>query len=204
MTSAILVLGNDMLILTLFFTMLASIILGMGLPSIPTYIITSSMAAPALVQFGVEPFVSHMFVFYFGIFANLTPPVALAAFAGAGLAGGDPNKTGFISLKLAGAGILVPYIFVYAPELLMQTGSFGDIAWVTFTTVLGILALGVALEGYLLTEVNIFFRVITGAAALTLVIPNVLTDVIGLSLIAILIITQITLLKRSKHSLASS
>jgi TRAP transporter 4TM/12TM fusion protein len=199
MTSAILILGNDMLILTLFFTMLASIILGMGLPSIPTYIITSSMAAPALVQFGVEPFVSHMFVFYFGILANLTPPVALAAFAGAGLAGGDPNKTGFISLKLAGAGILVPYIFVYAPELLMQTGSFVDIAWVTFTTTIGILALGVALEGFLLTEVNMFFRVITGAAALTLVIPNVLTDVIGLSLIAILIITQVTLLKRNKH-----
>jgi TRAP-type uncharacterized transport system fused permease subunit len=171
----------------------------MGLPSIPTYIITSSMAAPALVQFGVEPFVSHMFVFYFGILANLTPPVALAAFAGAGLAGGDPNKTGFISLKLAGAGILVPYIFVYAPELLMQTGSFVDIAWVTFTTTIGIVALGVALEGFLLTEVNMFFRVITGAAALTLVIPNVLTDVIGLSLIAILIITQVTLLKRNKH-----
>src|SRR5699024_9559414 len=108
MTTAILVLGNDMLFLTLFFTMLASIILGMGLPSIPTYIITSSMAAPALVQYGVEPFVSHMFVFYFGILANLTPPVALAAFAGAGISGGEPNRTGFISLKLAAAGILVP------------------------------------------------------------------------------------------------
>ena len=149
MTSAILILGQDTLILTLFFTMLASIILGMGLPSIPTYIITSSMAAPALMQFGIEPFVSHMFVFYFGIFANLTPPVALAAFAGAGIAGGDPNKTGFISLKLAGAGILVPYVFVYAPALLMQNAGWGEIAWVSITTLIGILALGIAFEGYL-------------------------------------------------------
>ncbi len=96
MTNAILVLGAGSLLFTLFFTMIASIILGMGLPSIPTYIITSSMAAPALLEFGIEPFVSHMFVFYFGILANLTPPVALAAFAGAGIAGGNPNKTGFI------------------------------------------------------------------------------------------------------------
>ena len=101
MTSAILILGQDTLILTLFFTMLASIILGMGLPSIPTYIITSSMAAPALMQFGIEPFVSHMFVFYFGIFANLTPPVALAAFAGAGMAGGDPNQDRFYFLEVS-------------------------------------------------------------------------------------------------------
>src|SRR5699024_10996144 len=98
MTSAILVLGSDVQLCTLFFMMFASIILGIGLPSIPTYIITSSMAPPALVQYGVEPFVSHMFVFYFGILANLTPPVALAAFAGAGISGGEPNRTGFISL----------------------------------------------------------------------------------------------------------
>src|SRR5690625_2671210 len=190
MTTAILVLGNDMLFLTLFFTMLASIILGMGLPSIPTYIITSSMAAPALVQFGVEPFVSHMFVFYFGILANLTPPVALAAFAGAGIAGGDPNKTGFTSLKLAGAGILVPYVFVYAPALLLQNAGLGEIAWVTITTLIGIIALSIAFEGYLFTEMYWGFRIIAGISALSLVIPNVMTDVIGLGLFAVLIIIQ--------------
>ena len=152
MTSAILILRTMIhLFLTLFFTMIASIILGMGLPSIPTYIITSSMAAPALMQFGIDPFISHMFVFYFGIFANLTPPVALAAFAGAGIAGGDPNRTGFISLKLAGAGILVPYVFVYAPALLMQNASAGEIAWISITTAIGILALGIAFEGYYFT-----------------------------------------------------
>ena len=197
MTSAILILGQDTLILTLFFTMLASIILGMGLPSIPTYIITSSMAAPALMQFGIDPFVSHMFVFYFGIFANLTPPVALAAFAGAGIAGGDPNKTGFISLKLAGAGILVPYVFVYAPALLLQDAGLAEIAWVTLTTLIGIIALGIAFEGYLFTEMFWGFRIIAGIGALSLVIPNVMTDVIGLGLFALLIVVQSIRKKRS-------
>ncbi|MEW9500251.1 TRAP transporter permease [Jeotgalibacillus marinus] len=197
MTSAILILGNDMLILTLFFTMIASIILGMGLPSIPTYIITSTMAAPALMHFGIEPFVSHMFVFYFGIFANLTPPVALAAFAGAGIAGGEPNRTGFISLKLAAAGILVPYVFVYAPALLMQNASVGEIAWVMITTTLGILALGVAFEGYFLTDVNVLFRLIAGVSALTLIIPNVVTDAIGLTLVIGLVIVQVLHWKRN-------
>src|SRR5699024_3925217 len=107
-------------------------------------IITSSMAAPALLEFGIEPFVSHMFVFYFGILANLTPPVALAAFAGAGIAGGNPNKTGFISLKLASAGIIVPYIFVYSPELLMQNTHIMDVLWILFTAILGVISLGIA------------------------------------------------------------
>lgn len=197
MTSAILVLGNDMLILTLFFTMLASIILGMGLPSIPTYIITSSMAAPALTQFGVEPFVSHMFVFYFGILANLTPPVALAAFAGAGISGGEPNKTGFISLKLAAAGVLVPYVFVYSPELLMQNASVGEIIWIAITAAIGIITLGAALEGFLLAKINIVFRFVAAASAVTLVIPGAVSDMIGLCLFAALIIYQLALRRRN-------
>ncbi|MBU5465318.1 TRAP transporter permease [Virgibacillus sp. MSJ-26] len=191
MTSAILFLGNDVLLFTLFFTMIASIILGMGLPSIPTYIITSSMAAPALVQFGVEPFVSHMFVFYFGILANLTPPVALAAFAGAGISGGEPNRTGFISLKLAVAGILVPYIFVYSPELLMQGTNVANIIWITITAAIGIIALGAAIEGYLIEHINLIVRLFAAAGAITLVIPGVWTDLIGFSLLMIVIITQL-------------
>lgn len=202
MTTAILVLGQDTLILTLFFTMLASIILGMGLPSIPTYIITSSMAAPALVQFGIEPFVSHMFVFYFGILANLTPPVALAAFAGAGIAGGDPNRTGFISLKLAAAGILVPYIFVYSPELLMQNATAGSIIWVTITAIVGIVALGGGLEGYLITNLNWLFRIILISSALALVISSVWTDIIGSGFLIIVIIMQY--FKRKQKTLSTT
>ena len=99
--------------------MIASIILGMGLPSIPAYIITATMVAPTLAEFGVPILVAHMYVFYFGIFANITPPVALASFAGAGLAGGDPMRTGFISVRLSLAGFIVPYIFVYQPAMLL-------------------------------------------------------------------------------------
>src|SRR5699024_7408560 len=97
------------LFLTLFFTMIASMVLGMGLPSIPAYIITATMAAPALAEFGIPVLLAHMFVFYFGIFANVTPPVALAAFAGAGISGGDPMRTGFQALKLSIAGFLIPF-----------------------------------------------------------------------------------------------
>ncbi|HLR80953.1 MAG TPA: TRAP transporter permease [Bacillota bacterium] len=197
MTSAILILGNDMLFLTLFFTMVASLILGMGLPSIPTYIITSSMAAPALMQFGIEPFVSHMFVFYFGILANLTPPIALAAFAGAGISGGDPNRTGFISLKLAAAGILVPYVFAYSPELLMQNATAGEIVWAALTATIGVIALGIALEGYLLTSLHPLLRVVALAGAVTLVVPSLLTDAIGFSLLLILLIAQFVQRKRT-------
>jgi TRAP transporter 4TM/12TM fusion protein len=198
MTNAILLLGNDSLLLTLFFTMIASIILGMGLPSIPTYIITSSMAAPALLQFGIEPFISHMFVFYFGILANLTPPVALAAFAGAGISGGDPNKTGFISIKLAAAGILVPYIFVYSPELLMQSGEAIEIIWAAITAAIGVISLGAALEGFLLKPMTIIERVLALGAALTLIIPGILTDVIGLGALMIIAILQIFYSKNRK------
>lgn len=199
MTSAILILGNDILLLTLFFTMLASIILGMGLPSIPTYIITSSMAAPALVQFGIEPFVSHMFVFYFGILANLTPPVALAAFAGAGISGGEPNKTGFTSLKVAAAGILVPYVFVYSPELLMQgTGAWGAVL-VAVTAAVGVIALGIGFEGYLLEKMNWAFRVLSFSSAIVLVIPGLVSDLIGFSLLAVVVVFQILKRRRKKN-----
>ena len=161
MTSSIMSIGAGSLFLTLFFTMIASMILGMGLPSIPAYIITATMAAPALANFDIPTLVAHMFVFYFGLFANITPPVALAAFAGAGIAGGDPMRTGFQALKLSLAGFIVPFLFVYNPAMLMidtanvavNAREFAFPAWTTivsivFTSVVGILALGAAVEGY--------------------------------------------------------
>jgi TRAP transporter 4TM/12TM fusion protein len=191
MTNAILVLGSGSLFLTLIFTMFASIILGMGLPSIPTYIITSTMAAPALASFGIDPFVSHMFVFYFGILANLTPPVALAAFAGAGVAGGDPNKTGFISLKLAAAGVIVPYLFVYSPEMLMQNdATVMQVLTIAVTATIGVIALAASLEGFFLTKINPILRIVTAIGAFSLMIPGIVTDLIGLGVLVVLGITQ--------------
>jgi TRAP transporter 4TM/12TM fusion protein len=204
MTNAILVLGQGSLFLTLFYAMIASIILGMGLPSIPTYIITSSMTAPALMEFGVEPFVSHMFVFYFGILANLTPPVALAAFAGAGIAGGNPNKTGFLALKLASAGVLVPYIFVYSPELLLLKGTPISIGWATITALVGVVSLGITLEGYLTRPLSILWRVLAFIAAITLIIPGLITDTIGLSILLLLLLRSYLDRKKTDHSIANN
>ena len=191
MTNAILILGGGSMFLTLVFTMIASIVLGMGLPSIPTYIITSSMAAPALASFGVDPFVSHMFVFYFGILANLTPPVALAAFAGAGIAGGDPTRTGFISLRLAAAGVIVPYIFVYSPEMLMQNdATVGQIITIAITATIGVVSLAAAFEGFMLTRLHPIMRIVTVVGAITLMIPGTMTDIIGAVILVLVCVSQ--------------
>lgn len=196
MTSSIASLGAGSLFLTLFFTMIASMILGMGLPSIPAYIITATMAAPALAEFDIPILIAHMFVFYFGIFANITPPVALAAFAGAGISGGDPMRTGFTALKLAAAGFLIPYLFVYNPAMLMidtanaavNTKEFpmaplSEILLITITATIGIIALSAAIEGYFKTNINPFFRVILGVGALLMIVPETYTDIAGLVIV---------------------
>jgi TRAP transporter 4TM/12TM fusion protein len=191
LTQSILLLGQGSLFLTLFFTMIACIIMGMGLPSIPTYIITSTMAAPALLQMGVPAFVSHMFVFYFGILANLTPPVALAAFAGAGIAGGDPTKTGFQALRLALAGFIVPYVFVYSQDLLLQDlENWVNIIWVTFTSVIGVISLSAAVEGYFRRRIQWPLRFLAAGGAISLIIPGIITDTIGFVLIGLVIAFQ--------------
>lgn len=201
MTSSIMSIGAGSLFLTLFFTMLASMILGMGLPSIPAYIITATMAAPALANFDIPVLVAHMFVFYFGLFANITPPVALAAFAGAGIAGGDPMRTGFQALRLSLAGFIVPFLFVYNPAMLMidtagaavNAREFAFPAWttivsITVTSVIGIIALGAAVEGYFKTALSWFWRIFLGIGALLMIIPESITDIIGMIIVAIAII----------------
>lgn len=199
MTSSIMSIGAGSLFLTLIFTMLASMILGMGLPSIPAYIITATMAAPALANFDVPVLVAHMFVFYFGLFANITPPVALAAFAGAGISGGDPMRTGFISLRLALAGFIVPFLFVYNPAMMMIdiTGlpmnarefplpPVWDIISISFTSIVGIIALGAAVEGYLKSNLSPWVRIILAAGALMMIIPETYTDIGGIIVVGLI------------------
>lgn len=184
LAGAILFLGKGNLFFTLFFTMIACIVLGMGLPSIPAYIITATMAAPALAKMGVQPLVSHMFVFYFGMLANLTPPVALAAFAGAGIAGGNPAKTGFQAVKLALAGFVVPYIFAFSPQLLMIDSTPFTTILAVITAIVGVIALGSSVEGYMIEKLNFVFRIGMGASAILLMIPGLSTDIIGLIIFA--------------------
>jgi len=192
MTSSIVTLGAGSLFFTLILTMLASMVLGMGLPSIPAYIITATMAAPALAGFDIPILSAHMFVFYFGIFANITPPVCLAAFAGAGISGGDPMKTGFLSLKLALAGFIVPFMFIYNPTMLMidPTGlavtakefplpPIVDIITVVVTSITGVIALSAALEGYFRGSMNTVTRIILTIGALLLIYPEMMTGIVG-------------------------
>ncbi|WP_201557810.1 TRAP transporter permease [Psychrobacter sp. 72-O-c] len=192
MTSAIVTLGAGSLFFTLILTMLASMVLGMGLPSIPAYIITATMAAPALAGFDIPILSAHMFVFYFGVFANITPPVCLAAFAGAGISGGDPMKTGFLALKLALAGFIVPFMFIYNPAMLMidPTGlavtakdfplpPIIDIVTVVLTSVTGVIALSAALEGYFKGSMNSLTRAILAIGALLLIYPELTTGLVG-------------------------
>ena len=215
MTSAIAGLGAGSLLLTLFFTMIASMVLGMGLPSIPAYIITATMAAPALAEFGIPILLAHMFVFYFGIFANVTPPVALAAFAGAGIADGDPMRTGFQALKLSLAGFLIPFIFIYEPAMLLvdveglmtnareyPLANIMDVAIVLASTTIGLIALSAGLEGYFKTHINPLIRVVLIGSAVLLVVPEGYTDIIGLSVAIIIFVLNYLKWKRQEPAAA--
>ena len=165
---------------TLFFTMIASLILGMGAPTTANYVITSTMAAPALVQLGVPLLAAHMFVFYFGIIADITPPVALAAYAGAGIAKSDPFKTGVIASKLAVGAFIVPYIFVYAPAMLLIGTTPLGLLQNLITACGGMFGVGAAMIGFCLAPMNWAERVLFAAAGLMLIDPGTLTDVSGI------------------------
>ncbi|GHV51401.1 C4-dicarboxylate ABC transporter [Synergistales bacterium] len=191
MANAIISIGRQSLFLTLIFTMITCMILGMGVPSIPAYIITATIAAPALGKLGIPDIAAHMFAFYFAMFANLTPPVALAAFAAAGLSGGDPMKTGFQSVKLALAGFIVPYMFIYSPQLLLvDVSSFSDELRVVAGACLGVFMIGAAVEGYLFTKINIILRAAVFVGAVCLIDSGVTSDMIGIAVLAGLVLIQ--------------
>ncbi len=190
MANTIISLGDTSILFTLVFTMITCMILGMGLPSIPAYIITASIAAPALAKLGIAPAAAHMFSFYYAMFANLTPPVALASFAAAGLSGGDPMKTGIASVKLAIAGFIVPFMFVYAPQLMLINTTLVEGTMVALTGCLGVFLIAVAVEGYFLAPVSPLLRAVATVGALLLIKPGVDTDVIGIAVLAVLYFFQ--------------
>jgi len=181
---AIVTLAGGKLILTLFFTMCASILLGTGLPTTANFIVTSTMAAPALLQLGVPAIAAYMFVFYFGIAADLTPPVALAAYAGAGIAGADPMRTGVTAFKLALAGFLVPYIYVYNPILLFVDATPLPMIQAVLTALIGVFLLAMCTIGFYKTSMPWYLRVLALVGAVGLLDPGTTTDLIGLALLA--------------------
>ncbi|MDR3232018.1 MAG: TRAP transporter permease [Synergistaceae bacterium] len=190
MANAIIALGRQSLLSTLVLTMITCMILGMGVPSIPAYIITATIAAPALAKLGIPVIAAHMFAFYFAMFANLTPPVALAAFAAAGLSGGDPMKTGFASVKLAIAGFIVPYMFIYSPQLLLIDTSFLEGLRVSVGACFGVFMIAAAVEGYLFTRMHWALRLVSAVGALCLIDSGLYTDLVGIAILIALLLVQ--------------
>ncbi len=179
LANGIVSLAGGHLFVTLVLTMITSILLGMGLPTTAKYIVLASMAAPAIQKFGVPVLAAHMFIFYYGIVADLTPPVALAAYAGAGIAGASPMRTGFTALRLAIAGFLIPYFFVYNPELLMINASIVNTTVPAVTAIAGTVLLSFAAAGYWMRNLNILERLVLLASSLLLIQPGWMTDGIG-------------------------
>ena len=180
----VLEIGSKSLFLSLFLTMAVCLVLGMGIPTIPNYIITSAIAAPALLTLKVPLIVSHMFVFYFGIMADLTPPVALAAFAAASIAKASPMRIGWKATHIAIAGFVIPYMAVYDPSLMLQSGTLLDTAYVVFKAIIAILLWGAASIGYLRAPLNWAERIFVTVAAFLLVVAIPWTDEVGFGLCA--------------------
>ena len=177
--TALLDLSGGQLLPAMFFTMITSLILGMGVPTTANYVITSTIAAPALVQMDVPVLAAHMFAFYFGIVADVTPPVALAAYAGAGIAGANPMRCGVIAAKLAIAAFIVPYIFVLAPELLMINATTLTIAYSALTAIIGMWGVSMSMIGFCQNALNSLQRVLFMAGGICMIIPGHITDIIG-------------------------
>ncbi len=189
--NGIVALAGNHVIIALFLTMLCCIVLGMGVPTTANYCIMAATCAPILVRMGVPTVAAHFFVFYFGIVADLTPPVALAAYAGAAIGQANPMKTAITATKLAIAAFIVPYVFALNPSMLFIDTTAWEVILICVTSFVGILGVSSALEGYLLTHMKWFWRIVVAAGGLMLIIPGVVTDVIGLSLFVVVVLTQL-------------
>ena len=199
---AIVGLSNGHLIIALVLTMLCCIVLGMGVPATANYCIMASACAPILITLGIPKVAAHFFVFYFGIVADITPPVALAAYAGSAIAKSDPMKTGINATKLAIAAFIVPYIFAMNPSMLLMDQGVLAAIQVIITSCLGIFGIAAALEGYIVTRAPWWQRILLAAGGLCLIDPEFMTDVVGVAVIVVVIVLQIVLRKHSKPAAA--
>jgi TRAP-type uncharacterized transport system fused permease subunit len=171
-------LAQDTLLIALVLTMCAGIVLGMGMPTTPAYIIMTALLVPAIVKLGVIIPAAHMFAFYFAVLSAITPPVALAVFAAAGIAKSDLWKSGLAAVKIGAAGFIVPFMFAYEPALLM-IGDWPWIIWRFIVSCLGILLFAAGLHGYFLTRAVMWERVLLVLGGLLLVKPDLMSDIAG-------------------------
>lgn len=188
-TNLVLDVSQGSLAVALVMVMLASILFGMGLPTVVCYLLLAATVASSLVKMGALPMAAHLFIFYFGMLCMVTPPVGFAFYAGAAIANADPMKTGWMAWKLALAGFVLPYVFVYNPSLLM-IGSVPEVVLAFFSATIGIVCLSAGIMGYLLRATTLFERIVLFAAALLLIKPGWITDVIGLICLGSVVVHQ--------------
>ena len=196
-TAIVSISGGNMMI-ALFLTMLCCIVLGMGVPTTANYCIMAATCAPILITLNVNPIAAHFFVFYFGIVADITPPVALAAYAGSAIAKADPMKTGINATKLAIAAFIVPYIFCMNPSMLFIGTTAFDVVSIAVTSVAGLFGVASALNGYLYRPINPLFRILMIGGGLCMMIPGAVTDLIGVVLLAGVVLIQRATAKRAE------
>ena len=197
--SAIVGIAGNNLMIALVLTMITCIILGMGVPTTANYVIMATTCAPILTTgMGMSAMAANMFVFYFGIVADITPPVALAAYAGSAIAKSSPMRTALNASRLAIAAFLVPYVFALNPAMLFIDTVWYEVVLIAVSSFIGMISISVALEGYLIHEVNPFFRILCAAGGLALLIPGTLSDLAGLVALAIVLAAQIIENKRRK------
>lgn len=190
--------AHNNLFLALFLTMLTCIVLGMGVPTTANYLIMATITAPILTEMGLPLLAAHMFVFYFGIVADITPPVALAAYAGSAIAGSNPFKTGVIATRLAVAAFVIPYMFAFNPKMLFIDASVLEIVTIIVTSLIGIFALSAGLEGYMFRKMRFYEVIPLIIGGLLMIYPGVISDVIGLVLVAAVTVYQVITSKKDR------
>ncbi|MBE5996713.1 MAG: TRAP transporter permease [Lachnospiraceae bacterium] len=196
--TGIVAVSRNSVFIALFLTMLCCIVLGMGVPTTANYCIMASTCAPILIKMGLPAVCAHFFVFYFGIVADITPPVALAAYAGSAIAKSNPMKTGVNATKLAIAAFIVPYIFAYSPALLFENLSgWWQVLQIAATSIIGIFGVAACLNGFLFRKIPIVLRVVILAGGLALMYPSTITDIIGIVVVGAVVAIQLLLSKRS-------
>ncbi len=192
--------AQDSMFLALFLTMVCCIVLGMGVPTTANYVIMATITAPILIKMGIPALAAHMFVFYFGIVADITPPVALAAYAGSAIAKSNPLKTGVTATRLAIAAFIIPYMFAYNPKMLFIDAGVFDIISIAITSFIGIYAVAAGMEGHMFLKLPWWQRILTLAGGLMLIVPETITDIIGIALVVFIIVIQKIAEKKTKAS----
>jgi TRAP-type uncharacterized transport system fused permease subunit len=193
-------LDQTTLFLSLVYIAIACVLMGAGLPTTALYIMLSAVATPALGNLGIPPLAAHLFVLYYGVLADITPPVCVSAYAAGGIAGANPFKTGLTAFKLGNAKVMVPMVFCYSPAMLIVLDDYftwQEYLLTSVTCIIGILMLGAALTGYLLREMSMPNRMLLGVAAILMVAPDLVTNLYALGIAAPVLVSQVLALRRT-------